>query len=87
MPPLSHLRWRAAARAFDRTREGTFNYFVLSHFAGKRGVRPVDVVPRILDGWRAAGHKVRWGRPRAYVQQRVYELGRRGVLEIREVVS
>ena len=79
---LSHLYWRATATAFERTRVGTFNHFVLLRFKGKRGARPVDVVGSILDAWQAE-HRPTWGKPRAYVQQRIYELGRRGVLEVR----
>lgn len=85
MTPMSHLRWRATASADSRTREGTFNHFVLSHFRSRRGVKPVEAVPLILEAW-TRDHAVTWGKPRAYVQQRIYELGRRGILEIRELI-
>jgi len=85
MLPLSHLRWRATDSAIRRTRKGTFNHFILRYFLSSRGARPVDMVPLILEDWTAT-RKVTWAKPRAYVQQRVYELGRRNILEIRELI-
>jgi hypothetical protein len=78
--PLSRMRWKATPHADERVRVPSFNATIMAYF--QFGARPTEVVDQILSDWRGEHGEAKRKTPaRAYVQQRVYELRRRGLLK------
>jgi hypothetical protein len=75
------MKWRAADDALDRTHPGTFNRVIVSAFLVP--VEPPNTMPALLR-WFEKSKLQCTGNVRAYVQGRIYELRRRGLLEVVE---
>jgi hypothetical protein len=76
---LSTLKWRASDGSLARTHKGTFNRAIVSAFLVP--ISPSEAIPALLK-WVLKSDMAFNGKPRNYVQGRVYELRRRGLLEI-----
>lgn len=74
---LSEMKWRTVDNCLHRSHAGTFNRAILSAFLVP--VEPTKAIPALVQWFEKSPLRCS-GKVRAYVQGRIYELRRRGLL-------